>query len=121
MREREREAKVREAKRRRECSIHGNDSESSSGGKGYEDMVPQPGSPKNFLNGLKARTENVEEWASRYCTSDRQRQYVIDRFALRMTEAEIAARERVTQQAVSKHIRAGIKAIERGLMRDGVV
>jgi predicted transcriptional regulator len=62
----------------------------------------------------------LEDWASKYCTS-KQAAHVVRKIRDEKTETEIAEEEGITQQAVSKSIRAAYKRIREGLIRDGVL
>jgi DNA-directed RNA polymerase specialized sigma subunit len=56
----------------------------------------------------------------KYCTP-KQATHVIGKFRDEKTETEIAKEDGISQQAVSKSIRAACKRIREGLIHDGVL
>ncbi len=87
-----------------------------------ESILPDPKSqPANLLQAIVLSSQpTLEEWAKKYCTPTQAR-HIIRYFAEGKTEVEIAKAGVVSQQAVSKSIRAAIKRIRDGLIRDGVL
>lgn len=86
-----------------------------------KDAVPDPKSePADPLQALVSSSlGRLAEWAARYCT-EAQARYVT-RYAAGETESQIAREYGVSQPAVSKGIRAALRRIREGLVRDGVL
>jgi hypothetical protein len=87
-----------------------------------EDRLPDPkGRPANILQAIILGSGGkLEDWAQKYCTPI-QVVHVVRKIRDEKTETEIAEEEGITQQAVSKSIRAAYKRIREGLIRDRVL
>jgi hypothetical protein len=87
----------------------------------HRDTVADPRSAppdllQAFVNDSRGK---IAEWAKRYCTPTQARH--ITRFAAAETETKIAEDEGISQPAVSKSIRAAVKRMREGLVRDGIL
>jgi hypothetical protein len=87
-----------------------------------EARLPDPkSSPSNVLQAIILKNGAIlEDWAKTYCTP-KQATHIVRRFRDEKTESEIAKEDGISQQAVSKSIRAACKRIREGLIRDGVL
>jgi predicted DNA-binding protein YlxM (UPF0122 family) len=65
-------------------------------------------------------SDKLPQWAAKYCTKT-QAKYLISYFFCGQTESEIASENEVTQQAVSKGIKKGLKRLRSGLRKDRIV
>ncbi len=65
-------------------------------------------------------SERLSEWCARYCTSV-QAAYLVAYYRDGLTESAIGRANNVTQQAVSKGIKEGLKRLRAGLRKDRVV
>ena len=85
-----------------------------------KDTIAAPNNkPTNLLQAMVLSTQStLEEWAKKYCTA-KQAGHILRYFGESKTEVEIAEEDGVSQQAVSKSIRAAVKRIREGLTRDG--
>jgi len=76
------------------------------------------GKPRSILDAIvRDDGRKLEEWCAKYCT-ELQSFCIAKRFREGLTEEAIAAERDVTQQAVSKAIRAGLKRLRVGLEQD---
>jgi hypothetical protein len=127
MREDEREAKHKARSKGREKSLSEPSPRRNSleGGESkneltLEDVTPDPVSVacNPFQTLVRASPDNIELWARKYCTpKDAER---VIKYALEnVSEEEMARDEGVSQQAISKSIHAGCRAIIKGLDEDG--
>jgi hypothetical protein len=119
----DREAKRQQTTQKCMLSLHHPDP-ADKGGKRLtlEDRLSDPKTrPANILQAIILENgAMVEDWAQKYCTP-KQASHVVGRFRDGKTEAEIAKEDGISQQAVSKSIRAACKRIREGLICDGVL
>lgn len=74
----------------------------------------------NLLEALIASSQGtLADWAAAYCTETQARHIL--RVAGGDTKTKIADDEAITQPAVSKSLKAALKRIREGLLRDGVL
>jgi DNA-directed RNA polymerase specialized sigma24 family protein len=119
----EREAKRQQGAQRKTLSLsHPIFTDEDGNELRLEDVIADPKSkPANFLQAVILEGgAMLEDWAKMYCTP-KQATHVVGRFREAKTETEIAKEEGISQQAVSKSIRAACKRIREGLIRDGVL
>jgi hypothetical protein len=84
------------------------------------EVQPAPSTYANVLEAIVAGSEpTLAEWAGRFCT-EIQAKHIL-RIAAGDTETAIAADEGISQPAISKSIKAGLKRIKEGLRREGVL
>jgi hypothetical protein len=77
--------------------------------------------PKDLAQALVlAKTGDAKNWLRKYCTK-KQADHIIKHLLDDKTEVEIAREENVTKQAIHDSIIAGLKRLENGLKRDGVI
>lgn len=84
-------------------------------------ILPDPTSqPANLLQAIVLSSQpTLEKWAKKYCTPTQARHII--KVAGGKTELEIAESDGISQQAVSKSVRGGIRRIRSGLIRDGIL
>jgi Xaa-Pro aminopeptidase len=119
----EREAKRQQGAQRKTLSLHHPIFTDEDGNElRLEDTLAGPPSkPANLLQAVTLEDgAMLEHWAKTYCTA-KQAIHVVRRFRDGKTETEIAKENGISQQAVSKSIRAACKRIGEGLIRDGVL
>ena len=87
-----------------------------------EETVFDPkNTPANLLQAIVREEQGeLESWAHTYC-APKQATHVIKYFRDHNTEAQIAQKDGITQQAVNKSLHAGIERIAAGLRRDGLL